>query len=98
MPQVDIVTEEESPGSWTFVLRVNAPGAPAERTLHLSWADYNLWSADGADPPHAVARAVVEFLLKRMPVGELPARIDAGLARRRFPDADREIPGMIRKE
>ncbi len=97
MAKVDIIAEQESPGAWAFALRVNGPGAPAERTLHLSWADYNLWSGDGADPPHAVARAVVEFLLARIPIGDLPARVDASVARRRFADADREIPALIRR-
>jgi hypothetical protein len=95
--QVDITAEQELPGAWTFALRVDGPGAPTDRTLHLSWADYNLWSSDGADPPHAVARAVVKFLMARMALGDLPARIDASVARRRFADADREIPGLIRR-
>ena len=99
MPQVEIESEAEGPGSWTFALRVDGAGAggSAARRLHLSWADYNLWSGDGADPPHAVARAVVEFLLARMSPDELPRRIDAALARRRYSDADREISRLIRR-
>jgi hypothetical protein len=94
MPQVEITQEEEGAGSWTFALRV-AGGGEGTRTLRLSWADYNLWSGDGADPPEAVARAVVEFLLERVGLAGLPARIDASIARRRFADADREIPRLI---
>jgi hypothetical protein len=97
MPQVEITKEEEGSGSWTFALRIAGDGGEAARTLKLSWADYNLWSGDGADPPHAVAQAVVEFLLGRLSLTDLPARIDASIARRRFADADREIPRLIQR-
>jgi hypothetical protein len=97
VPDVEIEGEQEVPGAWTFTARVAGPQGPASHALSLSWADYNLWSGDGSDPPHAVARAVVEFLLARMAGRDLPARIDASLARRRFPDADREIPRLIRR-
>ena len=97
MAQVEITQEEEGTGWWSFTVRVDGEGRGPARTLKLAWADYNLWSEDGADPPHAVARAVVEFLLRRHALDELPLRIDAAVARRRFPEADREIPGLIRK-
>ena len=100
MPESWIEHEIENDDGWTFRLRVAAePGdPPSPRTLRLAWADYDLWSADGADPPHAVALAVIEFLLTRLKLADLPPRIDASTARRRFPDADAVIPRLIRPE
>jgi hypothetical protein len=96
---VRIESETEDHDGWTFRLRIAADNAKpsSRRILRLAWADYDLWSADGADPPHAVAAAVVEFLLSRLGVAELPDRTDASIARRRFPDADTEIPRLIRR-
>ena len=95
---VKIESEQEDREGWSFRMRIStdADGPPSRRTLRLAWADYDLWSADGADPPHAVAIAVIEFLLSRLNTSELPMRVDASLARRRFPDADTEIPRLIR--
>lgn len=92
-PRIEIVGEQEMADGWTFEVRL--PERPAALTLRLAWADYNLWSADGADPPHAVATAVVRFLLSHTPAADLPERIDASTARRRHPDADTEIPKLI---
>ena len=99
MADVQIEREQEDDGGWTFRLRFAAgtSGPPVRRTVRLAWADYDLWSADGADPPHAVAAAVVEFLLSRLSPSDLPASVDASVARRRFPDADQEIPRLIRR-
>jgi hypothetical protein len=96
---VQIESETEDRDGWTFRLRIAADNAepPSRRTLRLAWADYDLWSADGTDPPHAVAAAVVEFLLSRLGLADLPAKVDASVARRRFPDADTEIPRLIRR-
>ncbi len=96
MAEVEIVSEKEEPGGWVFQLRIGE-GASDDVTgmLRLSWADYNLWSDDGSDPPHAVARAVVLFLLSRMTATDIPGTIDASTARRRFPGADNEIPKLI---
>lgn len=99
MSGVQIESETEDHDGWTFRLRIAAENAepPSRRTLRLAWADYDLWSADGADPPHAVAAAVVEFLLSRLGLANLPAKVDASVARRRFSDADTEIPRLIRR-
>ncbi len=94
--RVEVVSEHEEKGGWGFELRIaDGDGASATCKLHLSWADYNLWSTDGGDPPHAVATAVARFLVSRMTLSDLPATIDAATARRRFPDADEEIPALI---
>ncbi len=90
--RVEIEREEEAGPGWRFRLRI---GGDTTRTLNLAWADYNLWSADGADPPHAVALAVARFLLERLPVDELPTHLDAAWARRKYPEADEQIPGLI---
>ena len=96
MPDVEIVSEREFDGGWSFELRFGSgDGAGVTRTLRLSWADYDLWSNDGSDPPHAVARAVAVFLLSRITASDLPATLDASTARRRFPGADDEIPKLI---
>ncbi len=99
MSNVEIVSEEEDRAGWSFRVRVGAaaPRRSRLRTVRLSWADYDLWSADGADPPHAVAAAVARFVLSQMALSDVPATIDASTLRRRFPGADREIPTLIRR-
>jgi len=92
--EVEVVSELEGDSGWSFELRF-AEGATL--TLRLSWADYDLWSNDGGDPPHAVARAVALFLLSKITPSDLPAAIDASTARRRFPEADEVIPTLIRR-
>ena len=96
MAEIEIVSEKEESGGWSFQVRIGeGANDDVTRTLRLSWADYNLWSDDGSDPPHAIARAVALFLLSRMTAADLPATIDASTARRRFPGADDEIPKLI---
>jgi len=92
MVDVEVVSERDCDGGWSFELRLGE----VTRTLRLSWADYDLWSNDGCDPPHAVATAVALFLLARITASDLPATLDAATVRRRFPDADAEIPKLIR--
>ena len=97
MPDVEVLSEQEFDGGWSFELRIgNDDGAGVTRTLRLAWADYDLWSNDGSDPPHAVATAVAVFLVSRITVADLPATLDASTARRRFHDADQQIPKLIR--
>ncbi len=92
MADVEVVSERECDGGWSFELRLGEH----TRTLRLSWADYDLWSNDGGDPPHAVAKAVAMFLVSRITPSDLPPTLDASTARRRYPDADGEIPNLIR--
>ncbi len=92
---VEVLSEQECEGGWSFELRLGND-AGVTRTLRLSWADYDLWSNDGGDPPHAVATAVAVFLLSRITASDLPATLDASTARRRFHDADEQIPKLIR--
>ena len=98
MAEIEIVSEKEEPGGWSFQVRIGE-GARDDvtRTLRLSWADYNVWSDDGGDQPQAVAKAVALFLLSRMTASNVPATIDASTARRLFPSADDEIPKLIER-
>ena len=98
MAQVEIISELQENKGWMFEVQVlNDAGALSRHRLTLSWADYNLWSPDGADEPERVAEAVVLYLRSRMSAEELGARFDASIARRKFPSADMEIPQMIRR-
>jgi hypothetical protein len=95
-PDIEILSERERGAGWQFAVAVaDRAGARTDHSMSLSWADYNLWSPGGADPPAAVARAVVRFLLACADGGRLRAAFDASLARRLHADADREIPALI---
>jgi len=94
--QVEIVSERESRGGWTFTAQVLDDGGSLRRhEVNLSWADYNLWSGSGADEPAEVAAAVLRFLLTKLEASAVPARLDAATARRRYPDADARIPRLV---
>ena len=96
MSQIEIVKEQETQAGWSFEAQIlDDAGSLHRHTLTISWADYNLWSRDGADRPVDVAEAVIRFLLQRMPAGELRRRIDAAIARRLYDDADDVIPTLI---
>ncbi len=100
MAVFEILAQCDAAVGWTFDVQSTAAPPQGELrhlTLRLSWADYNHWSPDGADRPGAVAEAVLAFLLERLDPRDLPVRLDASWARRRFPDADREIPKLIRR-
>jgi hypothetical protein len=94
----EIISEKEDGPGWEFGCQVvDETGSLRRHAIRLSWADYNLWSASGGDEPAHVAAAVVAFLLARVPAGELRESFDASIARRMFEEADREIPGLIRR-
>jgi hypothetical protein len=95
--QVEIVGERETDRGWSFDAHVlDGDGAMSRHTVHVSWADYNHWSASGSDTPQAVASAVVGFLAGRAGPGGLQPAFDASLARRLHDDADTQIPRLIR--
>jgi hypothetical protein len=94
--QVEIVSEREGRGGWVFAARVlDDAGTLRDHEVHLSWADYNLWSGSGADEPAAVAAAAVLFLCANLAPEKLTGRFDAATARRLFPGADQQIPSLI---
>ena len=98
MAQVEIISEQELPGAWRFEAQVlDDQGQLSPHRITMAWADYNLWSADGADEPGAVVEAAVLFMLSRMPARELTVKFDVSIARRKFADADDVIPQMIRR-
>ena len=97
MVQFEILSEHEIASGWQYEVQVlDDEGGLHRHVLHLSWADYNLWSSDGADPPAHVATAAMDFLLNRRAPSELRASLDASLARRLESSADTEIPRRIR--
>lgn len=94
--QIEILSEHELAGAWRFEAQVlDEDGALRQHALTLSWADYNLWSQDGADAPARVADAVLHFLLLRGTASSIPPKLDASLARRLHGDADLVIPTLI---
>ncbi|UCD75676.1 MAG: hypothetical protein JSV91_01930 [Phycisphaerales bacterium] len=96
MAQVEILSEKETAGGWSFEAQVlDDKSTPRRHRITLSWADYNLWSRDGTDEPARVAEAVLAFLLRSLPPGEIRATFDAASVRRRFDDADEQIPALI---
>ncbi len=96
---IEILSQRELARGWAFDVQAvaGADGGLRSMTLLLSFADYNRWSADGADRPEAVAEAVVSYLLSRRDADLLPPRLDASTLRRLFADADTEIPRLIRR-
>ena len=93
----EIISENEETGGWLYEFQsvTESSGKLHKHQMHLSWVDYNHWSATGSDIPQKVAEAVLGFLLTRLTINDLPDRFDASLARRRFKDADDAIPRMI---
>ena len=87
----EIVKEREEPAGWSFdVQEIREDGSLAGIRLTLSWADYDLFCPDGAVPPEAVARAVLDVAQGLWPEG-VPPRFDASFPRKRAADADRRI-------
>ena len=95
----EILSERENSSGWCFEAQLicDEGGGLRRVTLLLAWADYNLWSVDGADRPTAVAEAALSYLISEVGADAIPDRFDASIIRRRFPDADREIPKLIRR-
>ena len=97
MAQVEVISEREFKGGWSFEVQVlDDHGALSRHEVRLSWADYNLWSQDGADEPSNVIEAVMQFVTARTPPHDLPTKFNPSIARRKFPDADVTIPRLIR--
>jgi hypothetical protein len=87
----EIVSQEEQPGCWIFLVRRESPEGIRDHRLRLAWPDYDLLSPGGDAPPERVAIAVARFLAERPEFAPLAERLDASWARRRVPDADRQI-------
>lgn len=98
-PQVEILSEVESSGRWTFTASVQRAGEPlAQHQVRLAWPDYDVLCPDGAAPPEAAARALLCWLLERerdTPGWRLPPAVDAAMPRRRWPGADAAIRALV---
>ncbi len=95
--QVEILSESESTSYWQFDVQIlDDRGTLTRHIVRLSWADYNLWSAGGADSPDRVVEAAVQFLVAHKLPSELPDHFDASVARRIIAEADDRIPQFIR--
>ncbi len=96
--QIEILSEHEIPAGCVFDAHFLADSGELQPiALTLSWADYNLWSPDGADEPQKVAEAVLSYLAAKTPVDEIRPKLDASQLRRMFDDADDAIPNHIRR-
>jgi len=94
--QIEITDEQEGEGGWTFGVHVRDEARNDHRCrVHLSWADYNLWSPNGADAPAEVAKAAVAFLYARRGMKALKSSFDVAMLRRIDPDADETVPQWI---
>jgi hypothetical protein len=93
---IEIISERGDSAGWVFTAQVtDGAGNRRPHDVRLSWADYNLWSASGADEPAAVAVAVLRFLLAGLGAADLKRRFDASVTRRLLPGADEAIPRLI---
>jgi hypothetical protein len=93
IPRVEIATEEERPGGWSYQVLIHRDGGPDSHTVTLSWRDHDYWCS-GASAPSRVIQAVVEYLL-RHETPALPPKFDAARARRWLPQIDQEIRGVL---
>jgi hypothetical protein len=93
---IEVLSEREHGPNWVFSMRHLPSGSTHE--MAMSWADYDLWSPEGAHPPSEVARAAAEVLIEALHQSgaNAPARTDVSLARRHRADADALIRARLR--
>jgi hypothetical protein len=94
MSTITIGVETEGNNHWSYQVQVQEDGARYDYQVTLSWSDYDLWS-HGRKAPQYVVRAVFEFLLARGGAKDILPRFDCATVRRRFPDADEQLPRMF---
>jgi len=90
-PTIRLGAEREAEQSWIWHAAIDAAEGSSLHELRLSWADYNIYSPDGTRTPAEVGRAVLLFFARHRAEFPLRERLDAAMARMRFPFADREI-------
>lgn len=95
--EVQILSEDERPGGLLFRARVSRDGIERTTAVHLHWADYNLWSPDGALAPERVAHAVIRVFETHCGFENLPASFDAAHLRRRWPEADDRVAELAQR-
>ncbi|MEY3021850.1 MAG: hypothetical protein RIS86_1048 [Planctomycetota bacterium] len=94
-PAVRLGAEREADQSWIWHASIDAPEGSTLHELRLSWADYNVFCPDGARTPAEVGRAVLAFFARHRAEFPLRERLDAAMARMRFPFADRDIAEIL---
>jgi hypothetical protein len=95
LPAVLLGAEREADQSWIWHASIDAPEGSTLHELRLSWADYNVFCPDGARTPAEVGRAVLAFFARHRAEFPLRERLDAAMARMRFPFADRDIAEIL---
>jgi hypothetical protein len=93
IPRVEVTTEEERPGGWSYAVVVHRENGPASHTVTLSWRDHDYWCG-GASSPSRVIQAVLEFTL-RHETPPFPRKFDAARVRRWLPQIDQELRGVL---
>jgi hypothetical protein len=93
IPPIEVQTEQECPGGWSYSVLVHRPEGVATHQVTLSWRDHDSWCG-GASPPSRVMHALIEYLL-RHDAPPLPAAFDAARARRWLPQIDQELRGSL---
>ncbi len=93
IPRVEVQTEEDRPGGWSYLVLVHRSQGMCEHTVTLSWRDHDYWCG-GASAPSRVMQALIEYVL-RHDTPPLPARFDAARARRWLPQIDQELRAVI---
>jgi hypothetical protein len=95
-PIIEVLSEREQGPMWVFSMRHLPSGRTCE--MAMSWADYDLWSPEGAHAPSEVACAAAEVLVEALLDAGVqpPARTDVSLARRHRANADALIRARLR--
>ena len=94
---VEILHERELPGRWEFDAQAILPdGGLLTQLVRLSWADYNLLSPDGTDPPERVAAAAFRCFLDHRERFPALAVLDVAALRRRIAGADALISASMK--
>jgi len=94
MAEIEIGTETEQDGRWSYAVRVFDAGKTHDYDVTLSFQDYDLWSR-GRTSPSRVVEAAFEFLLDNEPPAAIMSRFDCSVIRRYFPAVDAELPKRV---
>ncbi|HYE60515.1 MAG TPA: hypothetical protein VD997_00840 [Phycisphaerales bacterium] len=94
IPRVEVQTEEERPGGWSYLVIIHRTEGAQEHTVTLSWRDHDYWCG-GASAPSRVVQAVIEYVLRNDAPAPLPLKFDAAKARRWLPRIDQELRAAI---
>ncbi len=94
---VELLAERDIPTAWEYDAQIlTGTGTLERKVLRLSWADYQMWSPDGAIAPSRVAEAVLRFIALHAEAFAVMEVVDAAVARRKVPGADAAIAALLR--